>query len=215
MNKEGYRPAGAGRCRTGDRNPGGGPRSRRRRRATVRSASTSPPRTRRSSLATTSGPLSMAPGTSAPRFPTTTIASAIGIILRDEAEVNVRTILDDLAATRPRSVRPAQQVGDFYASWMDEAAIEAQGHRAAQALSRQIAAVNDVTGLHTLFAPPAMPRRSSVGICPTCRSNALYCGRRSGRPRHATRLLLLPGEKYDGSARPIAHISSAPQARRR
>jgi len=47
--------------------------------------------------------------------------------LRDKAEADVRTLLDELAEspTAPGSVR--QKVADLYRSWMDEAAIEARG----------------------------------------------------------------------------------------
>ena len=47
--------------------------------------------------------------------------------LRDKSEVDVRTLLDELAAT-PRAAGSVQQkVADLYGSWMDEAAIEARG----------------------------------------------------------------------------------------
>jgi putative endopeptidase len=47
--------------------------------------------------------------------------------LRDKSETDVRTLLDELAASpgAPGSVR--QKVTDLYASWMDEAALETRG----------------------------------------------------------------------------------------
>src|SRR5688572_32858981 len=47
--------------------------------------------------------------------------------LRDKSEVDVRTLLDELAATPAAAGTVRQKVADLYASWMDEAAIEARG----------------------------------------------------------------------------------------
>ncbi|HSC14404.1 MAG TPA: M13 family metallopeptidase, partial [Gammaproteobacteria bacterium] len=47
--------------------------------------------------------------------------------LRDKSEVDVRSLLDELAATPPSPGSVQQKVADLYRSWMDEAAIEARG----------------------------------------------------------------------------------------
>ena len=47
--------------------------------------------------------------------------------LRDKSEIDVRTLLDTLAATPPAAGSVGQKVTDLYGSWMDEAAIEARG----------------------------------------------------------------------------------------
>jgi putative endopeptidase len=47
--------------------------------------------------------------------------------LRDKSEVDVRTLLDELAATPAAAGSVRQKVTDLYKSWMDEAAIEARG----------------------------------------------------------------------------------------
>ena len=77
-----------------------------------------------------------APGLRVPTIPDDKGSVGYGNMLSDEAEVNVRKILDDMAANPSKYGATGKQVGDFYASWMDEAGIEAKRHRAAQALSR-------------------------------------------------------------------------------
>jgi putative endopeptidase len=47
--------------------------------------------------------------------------------LRDKSEVDVRSLLDELAATPAAAGSVQQKVADLYRSWMDEAAIEARG----------------------------------------------------------------------------------------
>jgi endothelin-converting enzyme/putative endopeptidase len=47
--------------------------------------------------------------------------------LRDEAEADVRTLLDELTALPAEAGSVRQKVADLYRSWMDEAAIEARG----------------------------------------------------------------------------------------
>ena len=70
--------------------------------------------------------------------------------LRDKSEVDVRTLLDELAAS-PRAPGSVQQkVADLYASWMDEAAIEARGIEPLEADLEAISAArtkNDIVAL--------------------------------------------------------------------
>ena len=74
--------------------------------------------------------------------------SAVGYanILSDEAEVNVRAILDDMAANPAQYGASGKQVGDFYATWMDEAGVEAKGTAPLKPYLAKIAAVKDVAG---------------------------------------------------------------------
>lgn len=66
-------------------------------------------------------------------------------MLRDEAAQQVRGLLD-AAAKAPASAR-ARRVGDFYASWMDVAAIEAKGVQPLAADLAAIAVIRDRTAL--------------------------------------------------------------------
>jgi len=50
-----------------------------------------------------------------------------GAILTDQTAEKVRTLIQDAAASNPAPGSDAQKVGDYYASYMDEAGIEAKG----------------------------------------------------------------------------------------
>src|ERR1041384_2071674 len=51
----------------------------------------------------------------------------IDSVLNDQIDKDVRASVEDTAKTPAEYGRIGQQVGDFYASWMDEAAINAKG----------------------------------------------------------------------------------------
>ncbi|MDB5712309.1 MAG: endothelin-converting protein [Sphingomonas bacterium] len=122
-----------------------------------------------------------------------------GNILSDEAEANVRTILTDMAANPAAYGATGKQVGDFYASWMDEAGIEAKGTAPLKPYLAKIAAVNDLTGLQTLFATTGYTSPIDVGIIPNLADPTHYTvavGQSGlGMPRD---YYLLPGAKYEG-----------------
>jgi len=122
-----------------------------------------------------------------------------GQLLTDEAEANVRKILDDMAANPSVYGASGKQVGDFYASWMDEAGIEAKGAAPLKPYLDRIAAVNDLTGLQTLFATTGYSSPIEVGTIPSLSDPTRYTAAVSqgglGMPRD---YYLLPGEKYDG-----------------
>ena len=110
------------------------------------------------------------------------------------------------------SGRIGQQVGDFYASWMDEAGDRGARHRAAEALSRQ-----DRRGERPR-RPGRSVRRAGLPVAdrtrhlsPISSDPTRYSAcRRPGRPRHAQpRLLSAAGREVRRlSRRPIATISS-------
>ncbi|MEO5939134.1 MAG: M13 family metallopeptidase [Sphingomonas sp.] len=122
-----------------------------------------------------------------------------GQMLTDEAEANVRKILDDMAANPSVYGASGKQVGDFYASWMDEAGIEAKGAAPLKPYLDRIAAVNDLTGLQTLFATTGYATPIEVGTIPSfsdpTRYTAVVGQAGLGMPRD---YYLLKGEKYDG-----------------
>ena len=121
-----------------------------------------------------------------------------GNILSDEAEANVRKILDDMAANPTKYGATGKQVGDFYASWMDEAGIEAKGTAPLKPYLAKIAAVNDLTGLQTLFASTGYASPVELGTMPSLsdpeRYTAVVGQGGLGMPRD---FYLLQGEKYD------------------
>jgi len=120
-------------------------------------------------------------------------------ILTDEAEANVRKILDDMAANPASYGAIGRQVGDFYASWMDTAGIEARGTAPLKPYLDKIAAVNDLAGLQILFASTGYASPIDVGIIPDLADPTRYTAATGqsglGMPRD---YYLLPGEKYDG-----------------
>ena len=70
--------------------------------------------------------------------------------LRDLSQERTRTIIEDAAKTTAAPGSNAQKVGDFYASFMDEAAIEAKGLSPMKAELDAIAAVKDKAELARL-----------------------------------------------------------------
>ena len=125
-------------------------------------------------------------------------SAGYGVILSDEAEANVRRILDDMAANPAQFGSTGKQVGDFYASWMDASGIEARGAARLRPYLSRIAAVANLSDLQTLFATPGYASPIELGVSPSLADPSRYMavtGQGSlGMPRD---YFLLPGEKYD------------------
>jgi putative endopeptidase len=79
--------------------------------------------------------------------------------LRDLSQERTRTIIDKAAATGGAPGSEAQKVGDFYASFMDEAAIEAKGITPIKPALDAVAAIADKTQLAAMFG-----RFSRIGV---------------------------------------------------
>ena len=80
--------------------------------------------------------------------------------LADEAEVQVRALIEEAAArTDAEPGSEARKIGDYYASFMDEARIEALG---LEPIKPELAAVSAVTANRDL--PPLMARLARSGI---------------------------------------------------
>ncbi len=126
-------------------------------------------------------------------------AVGYGNILSDEAETNVRLILDDMAKNPSKYGATGKQVGDFYGTWMDEAAIEAKGGEPLKPYLAKIAAVKDLTDLQTLFATVGYESPVGIGIIPDLADPTRYTAATGqgglGMPRD---YYLLDGEKYVG-----------------
>ncbi|MES2096650.1 MAG: M13 family metallopeptidase [Pseudomonadota bacterium] len=121
-----------------------------------------------------------------------------GNILTDEAEINVRKILDDMAANPAKYGTTGKQVGDLYASWMDEAGIEARGTAPLKPYLAKIDGVQDLTALQVLFASTGYASPVELGVIPSLSDPTHYTAVTGqgglGMPRD---YYLLPGEKYD------------------
>ena len=126
-------------------------------------------------------------------------SAGVGVVLVDEAELQVRQILDD-AARNPAAVGPgAQQMGDLYAGFMDQAAIDRAGTAPLRPYFAAIDAANDKTKLQVLFASVGYATPVEIGqfpnpadptqYVPAVSQGALGMG---GRDYY-----ILPGAKYD------------------
>ncbi len=73
-------------------------------------------------------------------------------MLAEEAEVNVRAIIDEAAAENAAPGSNSQLVGDLFASWMNADAIEARGLEPVQPYLAEIAAVETHEDAAALFA---------------------------------------------------------------
>lgn len=122
-----------------------------------------------------------------------------GVVLVDEAEQQVRKILED-STTNPAAIGPAAgQIGALYAGFMDQAAIERAGTAPLKPYFAKIDAAKDRRQLQTLFATVGYASPVEIGQLPDPSDPARYTaawGQGSlgmgGRDYY-----LLPGAKYD------------------
>ena len=121
------------------------------------------------------------------------------VTLADRAEAQVHDILTDLAANPGKYGPSGQQIGDFYASWMDEPGIEARGTAPLKPYLAKIAAVKDRAGIETLFAETGYSSPVDLDIIPDFADPTRYTAvaGQSGLGM-ARDNYLLPGAKYDG-----------------
>jgi predicted metalloendopeptidase len=82
--------------------------------------------------------------------------------LDDEARAQVRKIIEDSAAAKAAAGTVEQKIGDYYASFMDTARIEAAGINALKADLDHIAAAKSASDLARLFGEPGF--QSPVGV---------------------------------------------------
>jgi putative endopeptidase len=120
--------------------------------------------------------------------------------LYDESQKDVRKIVEDLAAA-PNQGQLGQQVGDFYGTYMDQAAIEAAG---TATLKPYLAAINGVKTrpqLLSLFVKPGYASPVDLGINPDFKDPTRY----SAVASQAT--LGMPNREYylSKDAKMVAH----------
>ncbi|MBQ1498335.1 MAG: M13 family metallopeptidase [Sphingomonas sp.] len=125
-------------------------------------------------------------------------SAGFGTLLSIEAEANVRAILDDMAKNPSAYGASGRQVGDFYASWMDEAGIEKLGTAPLKPYLARINGVKDLDALQVLFATVGYASPVELGIIPDLADPTHYTAVTGqgglGMPRD---YYLLEGEKYD------------------
>ena len=87
-------------------------------------------------------------------------------LLADQAETQVRIIVEDLGRDPSKTGRLGQQLGDFYSSWMNEAEIETNGTKAIGPYLDRVASVKSRADLLKLFATPGYVSPISFHIMP-------------------------------------------------
>ena len=124
----------------------------------------------------------------------------IDSVLNDQLDRDVRAIVEDMARNSADAGPIGQQVGDFYASWMDEAGIAAKGAAPLKPHLDRIAAIKDKGELVELFATVGYPSPVGVSIFPDLSEPTrygVYAGQGGlGMPNRD--YYLLEGAKYDG-----------------
>jgi len=123
----------------------------------------------------------------------------IDSVLNDQIDRDVRSVIEDSAKDPARYGKLGQQIGDFYASWMDAPAIEARGLAPAKPYLDRIAAVRSRGQLIDLFG--TVGYESPVGIYiqsdPKIPSRYAVFAGQSGLGMPGRDYYLLPGAKYD------------------
>ena len=133
---------------------------------------------------------------------TTTIApdrtsAGIDVVLADAAEQQVRAIAEE-GKSKPVSASE-KQIGDLYASWMDEAAIEKAGTAPLKPYLARIAAVKDAHALAMLTAETGYDGPAGISIFADVNRPGhygIYVGQ-AGLGMPGRDYYLLKGDKYD------------------
>ena len=124
----------------------------------------------------------------------------IDSVLNDQLDKDVRAIVEDMAKNPAGSGQIGQQVGDFYASWMDEAKVSQLEAAPLKPHLDRIAAVKDKAELAELFATIGYPSPIGIAIFPDLSEPTrygVYAGQDGlGMPNRD--YYLLEGAKYDG-----------------
>jgi putative endopeptidase len=102
--------------------------------------------------------------------------SSYGIFttLDEQAQEQVRKIIEDAAASKPASGSPEQKIGDYYASYMDLAAIEANDLKPVKGDLDRIAAAKTHKDVAALFGSPGFASTFGVGMPPDLKNPNAY-----------------------------------------
>jgi putative endopeptidase len=84
--------------------------------------------------------------------------------LSDLSEERVKKLIETAAASKPAAGTPEQKIGDYFASFMDEAGIEAKGLAPLEADLARIQAAKSKKDIATLFGLPGYMSTFGVGI---------------------------------------------------
>jgi endothelin-converting enzyme/putative endopeptidase len=123
----------------------------------------------------------------------------IDSVLNDQIERDVRAIVEDMAKDPTANGKLGQQIGDLYASWMDEKQVEQLGTAPLKPWLDKVAAVKTRGELVDLFVSPGFDSPVGLFIIPDLKNPtryAVYAGQ-SGLGMPNRDYYLLKGEKYD------------------
>src|SRR4051794_30172980 len=123
----------------------------------------------------------------------------IDSVLNDQIDKDVRAVVEDAAKNPSQSGQIGQQIGDFYASWMDEAGIEARGLAPAKPYLDSIDAVHSRADLFDLFGTVGYesPVGIYIGSDPKAPSRYAVFAAQTGLGMPGRDYYLLTGAKYD------------------
>ena len=93
-------------------------------------------------------------------------SAGVDVVLTDEAEQQVRDIVERLAKDPAKAGPGGQRVGDLYAAWMDEKGLDARGTAPLKPYLAKIAAVKTKAQVAKLFATRGYASPVGIGISP-------------------------------------------------
>ena len=126
--------------------------------------------------------------------------AGIDSVLNDQIEKDVHAIIDEQAANPGPRGSVSQQVGDYYGSYMDEAAIDRAGRAPLTPYLARIAAAKTSRDLARLFGSTGYTSPVAMFIAPDTVDptlNTVYVTQ-TGLGMPGRDYYLLPGAKYDG-----------------
>jgi predicted metalloendopeptidase len=84
--------------------------------------------------------------------------------LREESDANVHQILDEASKAKNDKGSPAQKIGDYYASYLDQDAIERKGFLPAKSALDEINEATTPSDIAKLMARPDLPLDGPIGM---------------------------------------------------
>jgi putative endopeptidase len=94
--------------------------------------------------------------------------------LDELSKQRVRELIEQAAASHPAPVTPAQKIGDYYAAFMDQAAIETNGLAPAQGDLKRIACAATKADIATLFGLPGFASLFDLDLPPDLKNPDKY-----------------------------------------
>lgn len=94
--------------------------------------------------------------------------------LSDRSEERVKALIEKAAAAKPAAGTPEQKIGDYFASFMDEAGIEAKGLAPIEADLERIQAAKSKHDIATLFGLAGFTSAFGAGVSPDLKDPDRY-----------------------------------------